>query len=145
LTDSYGKTYLRLDLPRAKTADPGKGQSVYLSTGGDTCPKGALDNLLTVCPAGANSPLFSWRDRFGVVRPLTRDAALARVNGILGSLGWGNSFGHSFRIGGAAYLLGQGVSPEIVRIAGCWRSLAYELYIRAFEDVISSHLAGVGH
>ncbi|KAF9056877.1 hypothetical protein BDP27DRAFT_1275425 [Rhodocollybia butyracea] len=143
LTDSLGKPYIRLDLPCAKTADPGKRQSVYISTGGDTCSKVDLDNLAQVCPTSPSSPLFSWRDGKGDVRPLTRDAALTRINSILRSLGWGNSFGHSFRIGGASYLLGQGVAPEVVRIAGRLRSLAYELYVHSFENVMSHHLSGV--
>ena len=37
----------------------------------------------------------------------------------------------------------QKVNPEIVRIAGRWRSLAYEVYIRAFEQVASRHLGGL--
>ncbi|KIJ42976.1 hypothetical protein M422DRAFT_170431, partial [Sphaerobolus stellatus SS14] len=51
--------------------------------------------------------------------------------------GWGTTFGHSFRIGGASYYLAQKVNPEIIRIAGRWRSMAYETYIRAFEQTAS--------
>ena len=40
-------------------------------------------------------------------------------------------FGHSFRIGGALFYLAQGVNPKIVRIAGRWKSLAYQAYIWA--------------
>ncbi|KAG2062201.1 hypothetical protein BDR06DRAFT_946350, partial [Suillus hirtellus] len=35
------------------------------------------------------------------------------------------------------------VDPEIVRIAGRWKSLAYETYIRAFEQVASQHLGNL--
>ncbi|KII82965.1 hypothetical protein PLICRDRAFT_65282, partial [Plicaturopsis crispa FD-325 SS-3] len=45
-----------------------------------------------------------------------------------------------FRIGGASFYLAQGVTPDIVRLAGRWRSLAFEAYIRAFEQVASRHL-----
>ena len=72
---------------------------------------------------------------------MVRERALERINGILGRHGWGTTFGHSFRIGGASFLLSQGISPEIVRILGRWRSLAYETYIRAFEQVSSRHVA----
>ncbi|KIJ48733.1 hypothetical protein M422DRAFT_109094, partial [Sphaerobolus stellatus SS14] len=51
--------------------------------------------------------------------------------------------GHSFRIGGASYFLAQKVDPEIVQIAGRWRSLAYETYIRAFELTASRHLSAL--
>jgi len=50
----------------------------------------------------------------------------------------------NFRIhnnrGGASFYLSQKVEPEIVRIAGRRRSLAYEAYIRAFEQIASRHL-----
>ncbi|KAF8576008.1 hypothetical protein K439DRAFT_1292150, partial [Ramaria rubella] len=51
-----------------------------------------------------------------------------KINSILSSNGWGNSFRHSFRIGGASFFLAQKVDPEIVRLAGHWKSLAYEAY-----------------
>ncbi|TFY61177.1 hypothetical protein EVJ58_g4674 [Rhodofomes roseus] len=140
--DVNGKLYARLDLPAAKTARQGEIQSVYLVVQGPTvCPIAALRNLTAVVPAGPADPLFSWRDRNGAVRPLVRDAALQRINSIFRSDGWGTAFGHSFRIGGAAFFLAQGADPEIVRLQGRWRSMAYQVYIRAFEQVASHHLA----
>ena len=35
------------------------------------------------------------------------------------------------------------VDPEIIRIAGRWKSLAYETYIQAFEQVSSRHLSNL--
>ncbi|KAH8092567.1 hypothetical protein BXZ70DRAFT_897984, partial [Cristinia sonorae] len=87
--------------------------------------------------------LFSWRDRHGNICPLVRDAALARINSIYESHNIGTAFGHSFRIGGASFYLAQKVDPEIVRISGRWKSLAYQTYIRAFEQISSRHLAGL--
>ncbi|GJE88948.1 DNA breaking-rejoining enzyme [Phanerochaete sordida] len=139
--DLDGKPFFRLNLREAKTAQPGEVQQVYLTEQGVLCPHRALRNLAAVVPAGADDPLFSWRDRRGCVRPMVRDRALQRINTILGRRGWGTTFGHSFRIGGASFMLGQGVSPEVVRILGRWRSLAYEAYIRAFEQVSSRHVA----
>ncbi|KAG2031172.1 hypothetical protein BDR03DRAFT_807940, partial [Suillus americanus] len=52
------------------------------------------------------------------------------INSILVAWGWGTTFGHSFRIGGASFYLAKKINPEIVRIAGRWKSLAYETYIR---------------
>lgn len=40
-------------------------------------------------------------------------------------------------------LLAQGVNPEIIRIAGRWKSLAYQAYIKAFELVASHHLSNL--
>jgi hypothetical protein len=36
-------------------------------------------------------------------------------------------------------ILSQKIDPEIIRLAGRWRSLAYEVYIRAFEQIASRH------
>ncbi len=124
-------------------ARPGKVQEVFLTEQGDLCPITALNNLAIVVPAGTSEPLFSWRDNRGAVRLMVRSAAIDYINKILTSGGSGTTFGHSFRIGGAAFFLGQGVSPEIVRIGGRWKSLAYETYIRAFEQVINTHTAGL--
>jgi len=139
--DLRSKPYARLDLPSAKTAQPGKTQSVFLVEQGPLCPLKALHNLFQVVPARATDPLFSWRDRSNNIRPMSKSAALNHLNSIFSALGWGNAFGHSFRIGGASFYLTQKVDPEIVRIAGRWRSLAYETYIRAFEQTASQHLS----
>ena len=138
--DSDGSPYARLDLPAAKTAKPGEIQSVFLVEQGDLCPLDVLRNLVSVVPAESSDPLFSWRDGSGAIRPMVKSATLKRINGILGPFGWGTSFGHSFRIGGVSYFLAKGVSAELVRIQGRWRSLAYEVYIRSFELITSCHL-----
>ena len=69
--------------------------------------------------------------------------AITRINTILGAWGWGTTFGHSFRIGGASYYLAQKVNPEIIRIVGCWKSLTYEVYIHAFENVVLRHIGNL--
>ena len=93
------------------------------------------------CRAPPDAHLFSWTDSAGIVRPLTRDASLGCLDRILGRLGFGTAFGHSARIGGASHYLAQGISPELVRIAGRWKSLAYELYVRSFELVVARQFA----
>lgn len=62
---------------------------------------------------------------------------MEQVNEVLEHGGWNSTFGHSFHVRGASYYLAQKVDPEMVRIAGRWRSLTYETYIRGFEQVIS--------
>ena len=71
---------------------------------------------------------------------MVKTTALACINTILKAHGWGTAFGHSFRIGGASFYLAQKIDPEIIHLAGRWRSLAYEAYICAFEQVTSRHL-----
>ncbi|KAI0073629.1 hypothetical protein K474DRAFT_1580154, partial [Panus rudis PR-1116 ss-1] len=133
--DLDGRLYVTLLLPSAKTAKPGETQSVYLVQQGDTCPISALQNLAHVVPAGPDDPMFSWRDTYGKIRPLVKKAALQRINAAFKALGHTTVYGHSFRIGGASFYLSQKTDPEVVRILGRWRSLAYEAYIRAFEQV----------
>ncbi|KAG1811888.1 uncharacterized protein BJ212DRAFT_1373911 [Suillus subaureus] len=139
--DLRNTPYARLDLPSAKTARAGETQSIFLTEQGDLCPLAALRNLAMVVPALADDPLFSWRDSRGEIRPMVKVRALERINSMLVAGGWGTSFGHSFRMGGASFYLAQKVDPEIIRIAGRWKSLAYETYIRAFEQISSQHLA----
>jgi len=142
-TDMNGTPYARLDLPAAKTAKPGEVQSVFLNEQGDLCPLAALHNMAARSPATANEPLFSWLDKTGTARPMVKARALDRINTILVAWGWGTRFGHSFRIGGASFYLARKVDPEIVRLAGRWKSLAYQVYIRAFEQIASQHLANM--
>ncbi|KAI0665643.1 hypothetical protein C8Q78DRAFT_932820, partial [Trametes maxima] len=133
--DLDGKEYARLDLPSAKTARPGEVQHVFLVPQDSLCPLDALRNLASVVPAAARDPLFSWRDNRGEIHPMLRDTTLEFINRTLASKGYGSAFGHSFRIGGASFYLSQKVDPEIVRIMGRWKSMAYQVYIRAFEQV----------
>lgn len=72
---------------------------------------------------------------------MVRDTAMSFINARLTGLGYGTTFGHSDRIGGVSFYLSQKVDPEVVRILGRWRSLAYQVYIRAFEQVASQHVA----
>ena len=66
--------------------------------------------------------------------------ALAHINTILKTHGWETAFSHSFRIGGASFYLMQIMDPEIIHLAGHWHSLAYEAYIRSFEQIVSCRL-----
>jgi len=144
-TDLVRKPYARLDLPSAKTAKPGETQSVFIVEQGELCPLEALRNLAKVVPALPNDPLFSWRDDKGVIRPMIKIRAIENINTILSAWGWGTTFGHSFRIGGASFYLAKKVDPEVVRIAGRWKYLAYKTYIRAFEQIATQHLSDLAN
>ncbi|KAJ3766006.1 hypothetical protein FB446DRAFT_654421 [Lentinula raphanica] len=143
--DLDGVEFIKLELRHAKTAKPGEIQSIFLTGDSELSPIRALRNLAKVVPAGASDPLFSWRDKDKNIRPMTKAKALARINEILQAHGWGTTFGHSFRIGGASYYLAQKIDPEIVRLAGRWKSMAYETYIRAFEQIASRHMGPATH
>src|SRR4051812_40060428 len=74
----------------------------------DLCPIEALTNMANVTPAGTSEPLFSWRDKTGIARPMVKDRVLACINVIFQAWGWGTAFGHSFQIGGTSFYLAQG-------------------------------------
>ncbi|ESK83400.1 reverse transcriptase ribonuclease h [Moniliophthora roreri MCA 2997] len=116
--DNTGNLFTTLHLPLAKTAEAGEVQKVHVTEHKDTCPLDALLNLARMVPAGPNDPLFSWRDKKGEIRPMVCKAALEHINSIMTAWGWGTSFGHSFRIGGASHYMSLGKDPEIIRIAG---------------------------
>ncbi|KIO01883.1 hypothetical protein M404DRAFT_149050, partial [Pisolithus tinctorius Marx 270] len=128
-TDLKGSPYACLDLPTAKTAKPGETQSVFLNKQGSLCPLAALHNMAMVTPASASDPLFSWSDSSGLPHPMVKTHAMEHINSILSAWGWGNHFGHSFHISGASFFLAKRVDPEIIHIAGHWKSLAYQVYI----------------
>jgi len=138
------KPYAHLDLPSSKTAEPGETQSIPPVPQDKTCPIEALKNLATVVPAGPDDPLFSWQDQHGDICPMVKPKAIDHINAILKTFGWGTTFGHSFRIGGASFYLSQKVDLKIVHIAGHWHSLAYKAYIHAFEQVVSHMVADWG-
>jgi hypothetical protein len=130
--DAAGIYYARIDLPAAKTAAPGQVQSVFLAHQEQCSPVAALLNMFHVTPAELTDPLFSWKDIHNTIRPLTRSAVLKRLNTILVPRGFGTSFGHSFRIGGACFFLAQGRDPQLIQLAGRWRSQAWQVYTRPF-------------
>ena len=46
----------------------------------------------------------------------------------MSGLDWTKFSGHSFRRGGATYCFNLGVSPELIKLLGDWKSDAYLLY-----------------
>jgi len=71
---------------------------------------------------------------------MAKPRIMERINGILDANRVPRTYGRPFRIGGASFYMANKVDPEIVRIAGRWRSIVYKTYIWSFEQVISRHL-----
>jgi hypothetical protein len=76
---------------------------------------------------------------------MVKDRALEHINDVWIVNGWGTSFDHSFCISGASFYLASKVDPEIVHLAGQWKSLAYQTYIRAFKQIVSVHMGDISH
>jgi hypothetical protein len=124
--------YVRLDLPAAKTAAPGQIQHVFLAHQAQCSLVATLLHMFHITPAQLTDLPFSWRDDHNEIRPLTRSAFLKRINSILIPRGIRTSFGHSFRIGGACFFLARGKDPQLIQLAGRWRSQAWQVYARPF-------------
>lgn len=104
-------------------------------------PSFALQEHLRVNRLTDDDPLFAYRhDRTDDVVPLTRGAFLSRLNEIWSAAGMQRVTGHCFRIGGTTALLRAGVDPQVVKIAGRWRSDSFLRYWRAVDEIIASHV-----
>lgn len=104
-------------------------------------PSLALQEHIHTNGIGDDDPLFAYKhDVSGELIPLTRTAFLSRLNEIWFIAGMQRVTGHSFRIGGTTALLRAGVEPDVVKMAGRWRSDSFLRYWRAIDNIISSHM-----
>lgn len=104
-------------------------------------PSYALQEHMRVNTIGRDDPLFAYKhDTTAVLIPLTRSAFLGRLNEIWRAAGMQTITGHCFRIGGTTALLRAGVDPEVVKIAGRWKSDSFLRYWRALDCIIASHM-----
>lgn len=104
-------------------------------------PSFALAEHVRINGIAAEDPLFAYtHDTTGELVPLTRRAFLSRLNEIWSAAGMQRITGHCFRIGGTTALLRAGVEPDVVKMAGRWRSDSFLRYWRAIDNIISSHM-----
>lgn len=104
-------------------------------------PSYAIQEHLRVNRLALDDPLFAYRhDSSDAIIPLTRGAFLGRLNEIWAAAGMQQVTGHCFRIGGTTALLRAGVEPEVVKVAGRWRSDSFLRYWRAVDEIIAAHI-----
>ncbi|KZV83628.1 hypothetical protein EXIGLDRAFT_592158, partial [Exidia glandulosa HHB12029] len=100
-------------------------------------PSHALREHIRVNRLSPDNPLFAYRhDATDDVIPLTKNVFLSRLNEIWAAAGMQRITAHCFRIGGTTALLRAGVDPQVVRVAGRWRSDSFLRYWRAIDDII---------
>ncbi|GAA5911551.1 hypothetical protein JCM5296_007205 [Sporobolomyces johnsonii] len=108
-----------------------------------TCPVRALLRHLTVNRVAQEDSLFSFfasRGRSAGQRcHLTKDLWRRRLGELLALAGLPPMSGHTVRIGGATQLLLDGVDPLVVKVAGRWKSDAFEAYWRNVTAVLARH------
>ena len=105
-------------------------------TNDDLCPVTALLSYLSHC-GNIPGPLFHWVNHTSLskqkfVKHVHRTLLAANVPAHLHT-------GHSFCIGAAATAASAGTEDSTIQTLGCWKSLAYLLYIR----LNPSHLASL--
>jgi hypothetical protein len=132
-----------LRLPSTKTTRS-KGASVSLhSQSSRTCPIKAMRRYVDEVKAGPGEPLFTYTRPSGDRVSLTKRAFLDRFNEVIALDGHDAVQGHAFRIGGTTELLRRGVAPDIVKMAGRWKSDSFLRYWRKLEEIAPLHLQDV--
>lgn len=94
------------------------------------CPVSALKNMFMASPPQQGSdPVFSFNTPAGI-KPLSYTRFIKDLRGLLVRLGLGSDYsGHSFRRGGASYMLQMGIPGEMIKLMGDWRSDCYQRYL----------------
>lgn len=118
----------------AKTAVPGETQEIHLHRQPNLLdPVSAIRRLVSRNLATEDDSLFSYPSN-GTRKTLTKNRCLKIIKDIWERKGRETLSGHSFRVGGASMRWNFDVPlPEIVKL-GRWRSKAYQLYIREYDQ-----------
>jgi hypothetical protein len=96
-----------------------------------------LNHLRVNFGAQQDTSLFAYKNSQGGWSHMLKRDFLALVSSIWAGTNSYRISGHCFRIGGAVSLLLSGVAPEVVAATGGWTSMAFLLYWRHVEDIIS--------
>lgn len=130
----------KLYLPKTKVSQS-KGETVILTTQlGGISPTKALREHIHVNRLTPEDPLLAYRDDDGDLKVLSKALFLKKCNTIWDKQGIPKMSGHCFRIGGTTHFLIAGVSPDVVKALGRWKSDAFLRYWRDLDALASVHL-----
>ena len=107
------------------------------------CPVTLLNLcLVRTSMFGPSCPVFYRRDSKGTLVPMLYTWFLDKLRSTLKLVGEApEEFGsHSLRRGGASWALACGMSTEVIRILGDWRSSAYQAYLELPQDRKLQHM-----
>ncbi|KAJ3913316.1 hypothetical protein F5877DRAFT_83931 [Lentinula edodes] len=145
ITFSSTPTSIHFRIPWTKTTKEEGALVVATSPLGDNmdfmCPSKALQKHLSINTTPEEFSLFSYFDEKGAPQHMVKKTFLDFCFDIWNRAALQAVLGHSFRIGGAVWLLLVGVPPEIVAATGGWTSLAFLLYWRRLENILPDHIA----
>lgn len=136
--------HVELHLPFDKVEGMG-GDRMYLVpqevAGGKVCPLKLLHRHLQLSGSDPVRFLFNYMDRNGDRRNLTYGHFRDHMGKILAAAGRPPLQLHGYRIGGATFYLLSRCNPAFVKVAGRWRSDAFERYWRNHRILAAQHLA----
>ena len=123
---------LLVTLKWSKTNQVGRKEVFPLLRNDDSllCPVRAYTQMLRWFPGEGDSPVFLAR-RYGVVNSITYRQYQEKIKACVSAIGLDPAeySSHSFRRGGATYAFQSGVTAELIKKLGDWRSDAYLEYI----------------
>ncbi|KAF8868769.1 hypothetical protein CPB85DRAFT_1242511, partial [Mucidula mucida] len=135
-------------IPKTK-AEPVNGEDMYWACqNGATNPKSALDNHFQVNNPSRDSHLFAYRHKKNgreILRPHTKPAFLSRLAKAAKSQGLEPLQGHGIRIGSTLEYLLRGLSFEVVKVLGRWKSDAFLVYLRKQTKIMAPYMQAELH
>ncbi|KAK0467798.1 DNA breaking-rejoining enzyme [Desarmillaria tabescens] len=136
-TAANNHSWISIFIPYTKTKKY-QGDWVTLTSAADpTDPLSAIQHHLDVnSDIPDDAPLFAFRSGETAWTALDRKKFMTRCNSIWEAEGLQTVLGHSFRIGGATFLLLSGVDPWVVMKQGRWSSKAFLRYWRSIEEIL---------
>ncbi len=137
--DRKGNEVVVIFLPRTRTAPRGE-DVAFAAQAGPTDPLTALNIHLTVNNPAPNDHLFAYKDKSGILVPLTRSKFLDRIEIAAKAANLPKLRGHSIRIGSTLEYLLRGVPLEAVKQLGRWKSEAFTRYLRKHAQILAPYL-----
>ena len=137
--DRNGLTQTELHLPWTKAAKE-KGEKIYWAQQeGSSDPKAVLANHLRINKPPVNGHLFAYKLSKGS-RPMTRDSFITRIHKITKANNLPPMAGHEIRVGSTLEYLLQGISFDIVKFKGRWKSKAFRSYLRKHAQIMAPYM-----
>lgn len=131
------KSWVKILLTNAKTAEPGEVQELYLHRQDSLLdPVSTLEQWYALRPRKPSEEIFTILVD-GRARRLGKQEMINELRSIWNEKRPKKSqllHGHSFRIGGASLRWNLGASREDIKRCGRWQSDAYSIYLRRFSD-----------
>ena len=137
--DEKGNRTVTMHVPKTK-ASPLEGETLYWAKrNGPLDPDSALQKHLKINNPPNNFHLFGYKSK-GKMIPLTRRSFLLRLGSAAKAAKLEALPGHSIRIGSTAEYLMKGLSFELMKVKGRWKSDAFHRYIRDHAMVLAPYM-----